>query len=416
MPRSKSTVQESIEFLQGLEVSHKGSPQEVRVRMLRLLKENPSHTLSQVSQIIACSERSVQRWWEIYNKKGIDAVLDIQKRGRKKGVLVSDTILNAFRDKLRVDGFDELKDAQQWLRETHGIEYSRSSVWKLLRAERAQSGRWTTAVPSNVLPSAAVHLPQPASGLHVPIRFIEFLNSLPVTGEAGEWMETFKKSLQSLFDDVDRVSLNLDRHCNLDDPKSYKPNIFVTEHLPNESDGDGTVIVENIGTEPEVRLLNNFRRQGLKLDVFHPPTFFNYYYEGTAYLATIFLWREAHKPPISEETISLVNALQPFLISIMSGVVARNQKSRPQDAVFKKSLEFMADEAGLTVQEKRIVTLQLLGNSYQEIADTLFISIDGVKKHFKQIHRKTNTRGHAELFAKYFTNRYALRDGERAEE
>jgi transposase len=156
MPRSKSTVQESIEFLQGLEVSHKGSPQEVRVRMLRLLKENPSHTLSQVSQIIACSERSVQRWWEIYNKKGIDAVLDIQKRGRKKGVLVSDTILNAFRDKLRVDGFDELKDAQQWLRETHGIEYSRSSVWKLLRAERAQSGRWTTAVPSNVLPSAAV--------------------------------------------------------------------------------------------------------------------------------------------------------------------------------------------------------------------------------------------------------------------
>src|SRR5687768_8634780 len=100
MPRSKSSVLESIELLQSLEISHQGSPQEVRVRMLRLLKENPSYTLAQVSELISCSERSVQRWWEAYNKKGVEGVLNIQKRGRKKGTQVSESILNAFRDKL----------------------------------------------------------------------------------------------------------------------------------------------------------------------------------------------------------------------------------------------------------------------------------------------------------------------------
>src|SRR5688500_3463207 len=144
MPRSKASVRESIAVLQNLEVSHQGKAQEVRVRMLRMLKENPSYTLSQVSELINCSERSVQRWWEVYNKEGIEAVLNIQKRGRKQGIQVSESILNALRDKLRLDGFEELKDAQQWLRDTHGIEYSRSSVWKLLKAERAQTGRWTT--------------------------------------------------------------------------------------------------------------------------------------------------------------------------------------------------------------------------------------------------------------------------------
>jgi DNA-binding CsgD family transcriptional regulator len=37
------------------------------------------------------------------------------------------------------------------------------------------------------------------------------------------------------------------------------------------------------------------------------------------------------------------------------------------------------------------------------MADVMSVTVDTVKKHFKAIHRKTGTRGQAELFAKYFT-------------
>src|SRR5688500_12725410 len=90
MARSKSAVGETLEILRNLEDSYKGAPQELRVRMLRLLRENPMYTLTEVSRLINCSERSVQRWWETYNKLGIEAVLAIKKRGRKRGNRLSD--------------------------------------------------------------------------------------------------------------------------------------------------------------------------------------------------------------------------------------------------------------------------------------------------------------------------------------
>ena len=38
------------------------------------------------------------------------------------------------------------------------------------------------------------------------------------------------------------------------------------------------------------------------------------------------------------------------------------------------------------------------------------VTVDTVKKHFKQIHKKTGTRGQAELFAKYFTANLSKKD------
>jgi len=147
------------------------------------------------------------------------------------------------------------------------------------------------------------------------------------------------------------------------------------------------------------------RRQGLPFELYHPPTGFDYYYAGQAYLGTILLWREIGKPPITEGTLQTMAELEPFLVFALSDLVARHQSERPIGRVFHDALEDLVSEAGLSPQEERIVVLQLMGHSYKEMADVLAVTVDTIKKHFKQIHKKTATRGQAELFAKYFTSR-----------
>jgi DNA-binding CsgD family transcriptional regulator len=159
------------------------------------------------------------------------------------------------------------------------------------------------------------------------------------------------------------------------------------------------------------RILDGIRRQGHQLDLLHPPHCIDYYYGGHAYLGTIIFWRDKSKEPISSGTLEFISELEPFFIFALSDLVARNEQARPIDGVFNEALTLLNQEAGLTTQEQRVIVLQLLGHSYKEMADILFVSIDTVKKHFKNIHQKTNTKGQAELFAKYFTSRLADKTG-----
>jgi DNA-binding NarL/FixJ family response regulator len=147
------------------------------------------------------------------------------------------------------------------------------------------------------------------------------------------------------------------------------------------------------------------RRQGFPFSDYHPPLTFEYLYQEQAYLGTAVFWRERRKEPTSQATIETIRSIRPFIIFALSDLVARHKFDNPVDNVFNSALNEMIDDAGLTSQEQRIAILQLMGQSYKEIADTLNVSLDTVKKHFKQIHRKTGTRGQAELFAKYFTSR-----------
>lgn len=412
MPRIKSAVQETIEALKALESQHKDSPREVRVRMLRLLRENPTYTLAEISSLINCSERSVQRWWERYNKGGIESMLDIQKRGRKRGHQVSATILQSLREKLATDGFDELKHAQEWLRDTHGIEYSRSSVWKLLKSEGAESSRWVTATNQENAVSTPMRKSLAVEGSRVPPQMVEFLNSLPTTADVVEWIKAFREGLVKLLGDVDHISLTIDRNCDLQNPETYRPQTLVTEHIAAASPGlNGSVVVVETDEQPAIRHLNAFKRQRQDLDKFHPPVYFDYYYKGSAYLASMFLWRFVEKEPIAEATIQLVKDLEPFLNFAFSDIVARNKQQNPIDDVFNDAFNRMTEDGDLSSQERRIAILRLLGHSYKEMADVVLLSIDTVKKHMTQIHKKTHTRSQSELFAKYFTGRYSVGDG-----
>lgn len=59
------------------------------------------------------------------------------------------------------------------------------------------------------------------------------------------------------------------------------------------------------------------------------------------------------------------------------------------------------DQSNLTEREKEILQLLIQGNSYKEIAALIFISVETLNTHVKNIYRKLDVHSRSELSAKY---------------
>jgi DNA-binding CsgD family transcriptional regulator len=236
------------------------------------------------------------------------------------------------------------------------------------------------------------------------LRLINFLNNLPTTGNALQWVTRLRTLLRDLFDEVDHVVINLNLDCDLDHPQLYSVDLYTTEHF---AQNHSTVVVSTVDNAlpPADRLLANFRSQGYPLDQYHPCCAIDCYFEGTAYIGTVFFWREKVNPPFSQQGRDRLARLRPFLNFLLSYIVARNQQQRPQDRMFNDAMSFMVQSAGLTDQERRVAVLLLYGHTYEEVSERLNLSVDTIRKHVKGIYRKTGTHSGPELFAKYFTPR-----------
>jgi DNA-binding NarL/FixJ family response regulator len=57
-------------------------------------------------------------------------------------------------------------------------------------------------------------------------------------------------------------------------------------------------------------------------------------------------------------------------------------------------------DSGLSAREKEVLTSLAEGNNYQEIADRLFISVDTVRHHIRNIYRKLHVHSQSEAVAK----------------
>lgn len=408
MARSKLRIHESLEELEQLEQEYRGGPLEARIKMLKLLKNGEFSALNDILPHLNCSERSLQRWCGAYRKEGLQGLLRLGQRGGKRPRRINDEALQELRKKLANEGFTEVKEAQRWLQEQHGVSYSRSGAWHLMRSAVGAVPRgWTmmdTSMERSISSSSAESLPSKSESA-ISGDIIGFLNALPISSNVLEWGSTFKDSLRALLGDVDRISINVNTNCDLSTSEGSPAILFITQSIDTEEEhGLDVNTARTSSSAPFERLLEAFGRQGFPFDDYHQPHCFDYYY-GSTYLGTIFLWREAKHAPISGKTLETLKTLEPFIIFALSDLVARHQSEKPIDRVFNNALAALVSEAGLTSQEQRIVVLQLMGHAYKEMADILDVSIDTVKKHFKQIHRKTGTRGQAELFAKYFTSR-----------
>lgn len=65
----------------------------------------------------------------------------------------------------------------------------------------------------------------------------------------------------------------------------------------------------------------------------------------------------------------------------------------------KKSASF--EESGLTEREKEVLHLLMQGLSYKEISSKIFISVETLNSHIKNIYRKLNVHSRAEIAAKF---------------
>ena len=84
--------------------------------------------------------------------------------------------------------------------------------------------------------------------------------------------------------------------------------------------------------------------------------------------------------------------------SPMNGLIAakvleyfKNQQSRSNEL----------DQTNLTAREREILDLLIKGNSYKEISGLIFISVETLNSHIKNIYRKLNVHSRSELTAKY---------------
>lgn len=84
--------------------------------------------------------------------------------------------------------------------------------------------------------------------------------------------------------------------------------------------------------------------------------------------------------------------------SPMNGMIASKLLDYFQKQAVKRS---SLDESDLTNREKTILHALVNGKSYKEIAAELFISVETLNTHVKNIYRKLNVHSRGELAAKY---------------
>lgn len=79
-----------------------------------------------------------------------------------------------------------------------------------------------------------------------------------------------------------------------------------------------------------------------------------------------------------------------------------SQIARKVIGVFQhnKSFAFGNDKFGLSDRELEVLNLLSTGNNYQDIADGLFISVDTVRHHIRNIYKKLHVHSQSEAVAK----------------
>ncbi len=244
----------------------------------------------------------------------------------------------------------------------------------------------------------------------IPENILRFLNSLPVTGDPVQWISTFREELRLLLGDVDRVGINININCDLQNPEGYRPAMRIATRSSTggrEKEKELMVAATAKDGGQLEQYMEEMRAQNFPFERYHPPSTFAYYFAGQAYLGIIFLWRKIKNEPISQRTIDSMNAMEPFIVFLLSDLVTRRYYADPNMGMFD-ALGSMITDSALSKQEQRVVILQLFGHSYKEMADMLGVTVDGIKHHLKTIHRKTGTRSYTEMFAKYFLPRLNL--------
>jgi transposase len=108
-----------------------------RIKLLRLLKSGAVSSLRRGAALLGYSERQAQRWWQMYQTGGLEG-LGASKPRLGPAERITPAAWADLVAEMQAGRIARLKEAQAYLRERHGINYSLNGVWELLRRRKAK--------------------------------------------------------------------------------------------------------------------------------------------------------------------------------------------------------------------------------------------------------------------------------------
>lgn len=393
-------VSQHLQTIRRLEQVHRGTPRARAMTFLRLLKERPDHSMLEIAVAIGVSKPTVNRWWRIYREAGIEALLKLRRRGETMRQLLEPTAQQRLHDWLSRTPGRSVADVREWLRETLAIAVSQPMARTLRRRHGSDA---SAGGPEHARsPNAEGHRVGILRG-EVPI--LRLINALPDTCDVIQGNAALREALSALLPEVDHIVINVDTSSDLLDADGYRPDMFQLQEAGTvRSTARGTVIARRRARQPVgADVLEGMRTMGLPIELYQSPHFVDYFYQGRAYIGTVFLFRLVDAEPMPNSTIEMLDALEPFVRYALSDLVVRHHYLHPREHSFYQQMQEMANQLSLTHQERRILAYRIRGYSCRELAEQFGITEDGVKRHLTAIYRKSGTSGYVELFSKYFT-------------
>jgi transposase len=132
-------IEEDPQELKELEKRHRYTHLFQRVRMLRLLQSEECRNLGEAAEALGYSWRQCQRWFASYREGGLEELLKsrVGERGRQE--LVTPEAFEELEEAMKKGEIATIGQADEFLRERHGIEYAHpDGVGQLLRRRKVK--------------------------------------------------------------------------------------------------------------------------------------------------------------------------------------------------------------------------------------------------------------------------------------
>lgn len=132
-------IKEDPQELKELEKRHRYTHLFQRLRMLGLLKSEECRNLGEAARALGYSWRQCQRWFASYREGGLEELLKsrVSERGRQE--LVTPEALEDLEESMKRGEIATISQADEFLRERHGIEYAHpDGVGQLLRRRKVK--------------------------------------------------------------------------------------------------------------------------------------------------------------------------------------------------------------------------------------------------------------------------------------
>jgi|GEM_PF-4835284 len=241
------------------------------------------------------------------------------------------------------------------------------------------------------------------SPIHIDIRLQRFLSSIPTCYESSEWIRNMRDSLVAMLDDVDRaiVSVNVLNNARGEEERDAMSAVFVTQHTTGEE--QDAITSQPWDDTPGEMIFADATYQGFPAEEYGKPAILDYRTPNNAYLGTIILLRRNGSPAISRHTLDLLENLRPFLIFLFTDCVVRHKLRHPSHATFTDTISAIVERYELTNRQGEVLMHQVLGRTYNEIAEIMDISPNTVHRYIVSIHERTGSRNLNELFTHTIT-------------